>query len=162
MRAVFPLKEIRVWSRNTENARKFADELGCTVTESGEAAVKGADIVVTATTAKDPVISSAWIEPGTFIAAMGSNVGNRRELPTDMVKNAALIAVDDLAQARIEAGDLLLAYGGTDGWNNVHELQNLTENYDRSVITIFESLRHRRRRRRSRCVCLRKIPELTD
>ena len=71
---------------------------------------------------------------------MGSNVANRRELPTDLVKNAGLIVVDDTAQARIEAGDLLLAYGGTEGWRNVEELQNVTPGYDPTRITIFESL----------------------
>ena len=140
LRCVRPIKNIRVWSRNPDNAAKFAADLDCTAVATAEDAVRGADIVVTATTAKDPVLSSAWVDPGTFIAAMGSNIANRRELPTDLVRNASLIAVDDLPQARIEAGDILLAYGGTEGWTNVHELQNLTANYDRSGITIFESL----------------------
>lgn len=140
IRAVRPIREIRVWSRKPENAKRFADEMQCVAVESAEAAVRGAQIVVTATTAKDPVIEASWIKPGTFIAAMGSNVANRRELPADLVKNAGLIVVDDMAQARIEAGDLLLAYGGTEGWRNVEELQNVTPGYDPTRITIFESL----------------------
>jgi ornithine cyclodeaminase/alanine dehydrogenase-like protein (mu-crystallin family) len=56
------------------------------------------------------------------------------------VKAAGLIAVDDLEQARIEAGDLLLAYGGPQHWKNVVELQNVTPGYDPERITIFESL----------------------
>lgn len=140
MRAVRRLREVRVWSRNPENARKFAEELGCTVADSAEAAVRNADIVVTATTAKDPVISADWVQPGTFIAAMGSNIANRSELPADLVKKAALIAVDDMEQARIEAGDLLLAYGGTEGWTNVQPLANVTPGYHAESVTIFESL----------------------
>jgi ornithine cyclodeaminase/alanine dehydrogenase-like protein (mu-crystallin family) len=140
IRAVRPIKEVRVWSRNPDNARKFAADLNCTPTESAEAAVRGAHIVVTATTAKEPLIVADWIEPGTFIAAMGSNIATRRELPADLVKNAGLIAVDDMEQARIEAGDLLLAYSGTEHWKNVEELQNVTPGYDPSRITIFESL----------------------
>jgi ornithine cyclodeaminase/alanine dehydrogenase-like protein (mu-crystallin family) len=140
IRAVRPIREVRVWSRNPEKVRKFAQEMNCVAAESAEAAVRGAQIVVTATTAKDPVIEAKWIEPGTFIAAMGSNVANRRELPEDLVKSAGLIAVDDLEQARIEAGDLLLAYGGTSHWRNVEELQNAAPGYNPSRVTIFKSL----------------------
>jgi ornithine cyclodeaminase/alanine dehydrogenase-like protein (mu-crystallin family) len=67
---------------------------------------------------------------------MGSNAHNRREIPTDLVQQAALIAVDSLEQARIEAGDLLLA----DHWSNVRELKDVTAGYDPNQITIFESL----------------------
>lgn len=140
IRAARPIKEVRVWSRNPDNARKFAADLNCTATETAEAAVRGAHIVVTATTAKDPLIAADWIEPGTFIAAMGSNIANRRELPGNLIKSAGLIAVDDMEQARIEAGDLLLAYSGTEHWKNVEELQNVTPGYDPTRITIFESL----------------------
>jgi ornithine cyclodeaminase/alanine dehydrogenase-like protein (mu-crystallin family) len=140
IRAVRPIQEIRVWSRNPENSQRFATENNCVAVESAEAAVRGAHIVVTATTAKDPVIASAWITPGTFVAAMGSNIATRCELPADLVKNAGLIAIDDLEQARIEAGDLLLAYGGTEHWRNVCELQNVAPGWDPARVTIFESL----------------------
>jgi alanine dehydrogenase len=140
IRAVRPIKEVRVWSRNPDNARKFAADLDCIATESAEEAVRGAHIVVTATSAKDPVIASQWIAAGTFVAAMGSNIANRRELPSDLIHSSGLIAVDDMEQARIEAGDLLLAYGGTEHWKNVEELQNVTPGCDPTRITIFESL----------------------
>lgn len=140
IRMVRPIREVRVWSRKLENARKFAEELDCIAVETAEAAVRGADIVITATNAKDPVISADWVAPGTFVAAMGSNIANRRELPEDLVKAAGLIAVDDLEQARIEAGDLLLAYNGTGSWENVESLESVAPGYDPSRITIFESL----------------------
>jgi ornithine cyclodeaminase/alanine dehydrogenase-like protein (mu-crystallin family) len=140
IRAARPIREVRVWSRNPENVRKFAEELDCVPCGSAEEAVRGADIVVTATTAKDPVLATDWIAPGTFLVAMGSNMANRRELPGELVRQAGLIAVDDLEQARIEAGDLLLAYGGTEHWKNVEELQNVTPGYDPERVTIFESL----------------------
>ena len=140
IRAARPIREVRVWSRHKENTRKFAEELNCTAVESAEDAVRGAHIVVTATTAKEPVIVADWVSPGTFVAAMGSNVANRRELPEDLVKSAGLVVVDDMDQARVEAGDLLLAYNGTGSWNNVDTLDNITPGYDPSRITIFESL----------------------
>jgi hypothetical protein len=103
---------------------------------SAEAAVRGADIVVTATTSKDPVLEASWVKPGALVVAMGSNVANRRELPEDLVRLAGLIAVDNLEQARIEAGDLLLA----NHWANVVELKDVKSGFDPHRVTIFESL----------------------
>ena len=135
MRAVRPIKEIRVWSRKTENAQRFAQEFGCVAAESAEAAVRNAPIVITATSSKDPVIEAAWIRPGTMINAMGSNVANRREIPEDVMR-AARVVVDDMEQAKIEAGDIILA----DSWANVVELKDVDRGHDPARVTIFESL----------------------
>jgi len=136
IRAVRPIKTVRVWSRNEERRHKFAEECGLTAAESAQEAVRGADIVVTATNAKDPVIENDWISPGTMVNAMGSNIANRRELPGDLVKRANLVAVDSLEQAKIEAGDLILA----DSWNNVVELKDVEQHYDPQGVTIFKSI----------------------
>ena len=136
MRAVRRIKEVRVWSRNTGNTRQFASEMDATAVDSAEAAVRGADIIVTATNAKDPVIQKDWIAPGVHINAMGSNVATRRELPADLVRSAGLVAVDSLEQARIEAGDLILA----ESWENVVELKDIERVYDPGRITIFKSI----------------------
>ena len=136
MRAVRPIKEIRVWSRKKENAEAFAKEFDCVVADSAAAAVRDTPIVVTATSSKDPVIESAWIRPGTVINAMGSNVANRREIPADLMRSAGRVVVDDLEQAKIEAGDIILA----DSWANVVELKNVDRGHDPSKVTIFESL----------------------
>jgi ornithine cyclodeaminase/alanine dehydrogenase-like protein (mu-crystallin family) len=82
------------------------------------------------------VLESGWIEPGTMINAMGSNVANRRELPSELVQRADLIAVDSIEQAKIEAGDLLLA----DHWSNVVELKDVKKHYNPTQVTVFESL----------------------
>ena len=136
IRAVRPIKTVRVWSRNEEKRRKFADECEATPVETAEEAVRGAQIVVTATNSKDPVLESDWIAPGTLVNAMGSNVANRRELPESLVREAGLVAVDSLEQARIEAGDLILA----ESWANVVELQNVKQHYDPARVTIFKSI----------------------
>ncbi len=136
MRAVRPIKEIRVWSRKLENAERFAQELNCRAVESAEEAVRDAPIVITATSSKDAVIESAWIKPGTMINAMGSNVANRREIPADLMRSAGRVVVDDLEQAKIEAGDIIMA----DSWANVVELKDVDRGYDPSHVTIFESL----------------------
>jgi alanine dehydrogenase len=136
IRAVRPIKTVRVWSRSEEKRRAFAEESSVIAVDSAEEAVRGASIVVTATNSKDPVLESRWIEPGTMINAMGSNVANRRELPADLVQRADLIAADSIEQAKIEAGDLLLA----NHWSNVVELKDVQRHYDAKQITIFESL----------------------
>ena len=134
--AVRPIQNVRVWSRSEEKRRKFAEECSVTATDSAEEAVRGADIVVTATNSKDPVLESSWIGAGTLVNAMGSNVANRRELPSDLMERAGLVAVDSLEQARIEAGDLILA----ESWKNVVELQSVKAHYDPKGVTIFKSI----------------------
>lgn len=136
IRAVRPIKTVRVWSRSEEKRRRFAEECSAIAVDSAEAAVRGAQIVVTATNAKNPVVESDWIAPGTMINAMGSNAATRRELPEALVRRADLIAVDSLEQAKIEAGDIILA----DAWANVVELQNLKKSWNPTDITIFKSL----------------------
>jgi len=136
IRAVRPIKTVRVWSRSEEKRRRFAEESSVTAVDSAEKAVRGARIVVTATNSKEPVLESSWVEPGTMINAMGSNVANRRELPADLVQRADLIAADSIEQAKIEAGDLLLA----NHWSNGVELKDVQRHYDAKQITIFESL----------------------
>ena len=66
-----------------------------------------------------------------MINAMGANAANRRELPGELVRRAALVAVDSLEQAKIEAGDLILAKS----WGNVVELQNVQRHFDPREVT---------------------------
>ncbi len=136
IRGVRPIKTVRVWSRNEEKRSRFAEECSATAVDSAEEAVRGAQIVVTATNAKDPVLENDWIEPGALVNAMGSNNATRRELPADLVERASLVAVDSLEQAKLEAGDLILA----GRWANVAELQNVKRGWNPNTVTIFKSL----------------------
>lgn len=136
IRAVRPIREARVWSRRREPLERFCAENGCIAAESAEAAIRGAQIVVTITNAKDPVLETAWIQPGTFVAAAGSNQGKRRELPADLLEAAGVIAIDSIEQGKIEAGDIILA----DRWDKVVELKDVKRGHDPSRIAIFESL----------------------
>ena len=136
IRAVRTIRTVRVWSRRADKREKFAAEMNATATASAEEAVRGAQIVVTATYSKDPVIEDAWIQPGTHINAMGSNMANRRELPAELVRRAAVIAVDARDAAEVEAGDIILA----DSWSNVVELQSVQRGWKPDRITIFKSV----------------------
>jgi ornithine cyclodeaminase/alanine dehydrogenase-like protein (mu-crystallin family) len=136
VRAVRPLRTVRVWSRHQEKREKFAAEMNAIVAARAEEAVRGAHIVVTATWSKDPVLEDAWIGPGVHINAIGSNMPNRRELPEALVRRADVIAVDALDAARNEAGDLILA----DCWTNVVELQSVAAGWAPDRVSIFKSV----------------------
>ena len=146
--AVRKLNEVRVWSRQAANRERFARDcseafgLHVIATETAREAVEGMDIVSTATWAKDPVLEAEWISPGTHVNAMGSNNPARRELPADLLDRAEVIAADSVEQAKIESGDLLLAWGGPASvqWDRVVDLQNVTKRPEnRDAITIFKS-----------------------
>lgn len=147
--AVRPISEARVWSRSTEKRAKFAErataELGikATAPDTAEAAIRGADVIITATYAKDPVIEDEWISPKAHVNAAGSNQANRREIPTALVRRAALIVVDSIEQARVEAGDLLLACPEQE-WSSLPlvELKDvIPAGFARpGGVTVFESL----------------------
>lgn len=128
VRAVRDIAEVRVWSRDAGRRAAFAADVHARATETAEEAIRGADIVVTATFAKDPVLDAAWIAPGAHVNAIGSNNAQRREIPSELVERAALIAVDSTEQARIESGDLLLAWRDTPGrWQSDPRLIELSE-----------------------------------
>jgi ornithine cyclodeaminase/alanine dehydrogenase-like protein (mu-crystallin family) len=131
-------KEVRVWSRSEAKRREFAEATGAHAVDSAEQAVRGADIVVTATWSKDPVIEAAWIAPGTHINAMGSNQAQRRELPSDLIAMADLIAVDSIEAGKVESGDLLLA---PVDWNDprIVDLAKVERRPDGNPVTIFKS-----------------------
>jgi len=141
VRAVRDIKELRVWSRSPENRAAFAVEHNGKPAASAEEAVRGADIIVTATSAKDPVLDHEWVqagERGIHINAMGSNRDQRRELPSRLIARADLIAVDAIDVSKIEAGDLILA---PVDWNDrrIVELAKIEGRPAGAPITIFKS-----------------------
>jgi len=113
--AVRRLASIRAHGRDPERLKSFcraaeeATGVAATAAASAEAAVRGADIVVTATSSARPVLSGTWIEPGQHVNAVGSNRADRRELDEQAVRRADLLVVDSIEQARLEAGDLIVA-----------------------------------------------------
>ena len=140
IRSVRKIQRVRVWSRSAEMRRAFAGEMDAEAVETAAEAVEGADIVVTATSARDPVVEDRWIGPGAHINAVGSNQARRRELTSELVRRADLVVVDSLEQARMESGDLLL---GLDDWSGVRELAEVvTGRVGRTAtghVTLFKS-----------------------
>ena len=147
---VVEIDQLRVYSRNAEKRATFAEEQGeqlgieTVAAESAEAAVRGADIVVTATTSPAPVLEAKWVEPQAFIAAVGSNFRNRAELPADLVARAHTVVVDQLVAAQLESGDLIhAAEAGKFDWNQAVELGAVVagrwERPEHPGITLYES-----------------------
>jgi ornithine cyclodeaminase/alanine dehydrogenase-like protein (mu-crystallin family) len=130
--AVRRLERVRAFGRDPERREKFCREMseriGVAVepVNSGEEAVKGADIVITATSATNVVLEGAWLAPGMHINAMGANWPQKRELDAAAVGRAQKIVVDSIEQSKMEAGDLIQAFGeDLSRWNAVQELSQI-------------------------------------
>jgi ornithine cyclodeaminase/alanine dehydrogenase-like protein (mu-crystallin family) len=126
------LVRIRAFGRDAERREKFCREMseriGVAVEpmNSGEEAVRGADILITATSATKVVLEGAWLLPGVHINAMGTNWPQKRELDAAAVGRASKIVVDSIEQSRMEAGDLIQAFGDdASRWNAVQELSQI-------------------------------------
>jgi ornithine cyclodeaminase/alanine dehydrogenase-like protein (mu-crystallin family) len=105
---VRPFSEVRVWSQNPGNAERFALDHGATAFASAESAVRGADVIVTATAAHEPILYGSWLKPGAHVNAVGSSRPDWREL--DEVAMANTVVVDSREAAAKEAGDVIMAH----------------------------------------------------
>src|ERR1700686_3151944 len=130
--AVRKLESARVFGRDAAKREKFSKEmterLGFPVKSaaSSSEAVRGADILCTATTAANPVVSGADLSPGVHINAIGANHAHKRELDDEAVASADVIVVDSIEQSRQEAGDLILAFRGDETcWTGVKKLSDV-------------------------------------
>jgi alanine dehydrogenase len=116
MLAVRDLQRVRVWSRNQANARDFADREGVArsvpieVTPTAEEAIRGADLVCTTTSAREPVLRGEWLAPGTHVNAVGFSGPTGREVDTATVARAHLY-VDRRESAVSEKGDVVIPIG---------------------------------------------------
>ena len=106
LRLVRTFREIRVWS--PRNARAFAKQFGIRAAASAAEAVRGADVVVVATTSQTPVLLGEWLSAGTHVNAVGAPRPTWRELD-DAVLRAARIYVESREAATRESGDVIAA-----------------------------------------------------
>lgn len=130
--SVRKLESARVYGRDAAKRERFSKEmsekLGFSVesVSSSSEAVRGADILCTATTAANPVVSGADLAPGVHMNAIGANHAHKRELDEDAVECADVIVVDSIEQSRQEAGDLILAFQGDEVcWTGVKKLSDV-------------------------------------
>ncbi len=126
IRAAAPsIGRVVVSSRRAERAAAFAERHGAEVAET-PADAGACDIVVTATTSKDPVLRGDWLQEGALVCAIGANDPRRRELDSQVIVRATLVCCDSLATAKLESGDLIepVAAGQLD-WLEVCELHQI-------------------------------------
>jgi ornithine cyclodeaminase len=114
MSCVRAIKRARVASLAIDHARRFAEEIGSRYpftiepVEGVEAAVRGADLIVTATTAEQPILKREWISAGAHVNIVGSSIPTTREVDTATMAAASLF-VDRRESTLNEGGDYLFA-----------------------------------------------------
>ena len=149
--AVRKIKSIKAYGRNAERreafARKMTELLRVEVSpiEVAEEAARGQSIVITATSAREPVLKGEWIEPGTHLNVVGSNFLSKAEVDVETIRRASIVAVDSIEQSRVEAGDLMPAIErGVISWESVTELGRIVAGRDigrasEEDVTLFKS-----------------------
>ena len=125
IRAAVPTIERAVaWCRTPERLADFCERTDAEPAESSQD-VATCDIVVTITSAKDPVLRGEWLREG-VVCAVGANRPSGRELDNVVLERAAFVCCDSVEQAKLESGDLIEPVeAGVLDWLEVHELQEV-------------------------------------
>ena len=127
IRAAVPtIERVVAYCRSAERLAAFCERVGAEPAESHPEAVQEADVVVTATTSKDPVVRGEWLEPGALVCAIGANDPSRRELDNVVLERATFVCCDSREQSKLESGDLIdPVQAGVLDWLEVYELQDV-------------------------------------
>lgn len=146
------IKKIKVFCRDEERRRKFAKKMEklidaevIAVNSAGDA-VRDVDILVTCTTSRNPVFDFKDLTAGVHINAIGGNFLFKSEIDEKTVVKSSVVVVEDIDQARLEAGELLSAIDkGKLYWNQLTELKNVVSGNinilnNGKEITLFKSL----------------------
>jgi ornithine cyclodeaminase/alanine dehydrogenase-like protein (mu-crystallin family) len=146
------ITRVQVYSPNEEHRRRFAAEMSelcnteVVTVPRPEMAAEDKDIIITATSSREPVLNGHWIAEGTHINATGSNFLGKAEIDAVAVRRCDSIVVDSKEQARIEAGDFVQALEeGSIHWADVHDLGQVivgryTGRAHAQDVTLFKSL----------------------
>lgn len=123
------LSRVQVYSPNEQRRVAFAAEMSarCGVevvpVADPERAARDQDIIVTATTSREPVLKGEWLAPGMHLNVIGSNYLGKSEIDVEVVRRSKLVVIDSKEQGRLEAGDFVAALDqGVLSWADVHEL----------------------------------------
>jgi ornithine cyclodeaminase/alanine dehydrogenase-like protein (mu-crystallin family) len=146
------ISRVQVYSPNEEHRRRFAAEMSercdteVVTVPRPEMAAEDKDIIITATSSREPVLNGHWVAEGTHINAIGSNFLGKAEIDAVAVRRCDSIVVDSKEQARIEAGDFVQALEeGSIHWADVHDLGQVivgryTGRAHAQDVTLFKSL----------------------
>jgi len=151
MCAVRPIKTVMAFGRDKERREEFCKQmsksLGIAVYPAAnpEDAAKDMDIIITATTSKEPVLKNEWVAKGTHINAIGANFLQKQEVDVETVGRCACVVVDSVEQSKMESGDLArAAEAGVFFWEDARQLGlvvvgDFPGREDDSEITLFKS-----------------------
>jgi thiomorpholine-carboxylate dehydrogenase len=128
--------EVRVWSRNPEHARSFAERHNANAQPDARQGVLGADVVVTATSAIEPILKGAWLKRGAHVNAVGSPRPTWRELDDDAMH--CTVVVDSREAVLKESGDVILSKA--DIYAEVGEIFSGAKSARASETTVFKSV----------------------
>jgi len=146
------IERVDVYSRNDERRRAFADEMSeyCNVptvaVHSPDEAAAEKDIVLCATSSKEPLFDGHILEEGTHVCAIGSNYLTKAEIDVTTIRRADHVVCDSLEACQLEAGDFAPAIqDGSLDWSRVHELSDVVVGREtgRALpedITLFKSV----------------------
>src|SRR6476469_5612519 len=126
IRAALPqIEHVVAYCRTEERLRAFCEEHGAEPGESHQDPA-ACDVVVTATTSRDPVLRGEWLRAGALVCAVGANDGRRRELDNVVLERSAFVCCDSVDDAKLESADLIEPVGSRVlDWLEVHELQEV-------------------------------------
>jgi alanine dehydrogenase len=146
------IKKVHVFGRDAEKRKAFAAQIAKEIcvdvvpVEKAEDAVRGLDIVITATNAREPVLFGEWVTEGQHLNLVGSNFLGKAEADVEVFRKAVVVAVDSKEQAKLEAGDFVAALNaGVLNWTDIHEFAPLfvgkyPGRESSQDVTVFKSL----------------------
>lgn len=139
MKEIFQFSEIRICSRAKTNAEKLANltNTQAVIYDSVQDAVHNADVICTTTNAVDPILFAKWIKQGAHINAVGACTPQRRELDSELMQNAIVVA-DSRDSAMKEAGEIILSNATVQA--EIGEIASGKVTVDTNQTTVFESL----------------------
>jgi alanine dehydrogenase len=124
IRAAVPsIDRVVAYCRTPERLAAFCEKVGAEPGESHRDPAEQ-DVVVTATSSRDPVLRGEWLRPGALVCAIGANDLRKRELDNVVLERAAFVCCDSVEDAKLESADLVEpVQSGVLDWLEVHELQ---------------------------------------
>ncbi|MBV9737619.1 MAG: ornithine cyclodeaminase family protein [Candidatus Eremiobacteraeota bacterium] len=135
LQTIHQFDEVRVWSRMPDHAQHFASKHGATAMDA-EAAVRAADVIVTATNAHEPVLKGAWLKRGAHVNSVGANRPTWRELDDEVMRNT--VVVDSREATLQESGDVINSKATIAA--EIGELFAGTKSIPRTETTVFKSV----------------------
>jgi len=146
-----PLKKAMVWSPKEESRNRFATQLSaeCGIPVEPVADARAAadnDILITATSAREPFLKGEWLSPGQHLNVVGSNFLSKAEVDVEVIRRANLICIDSQDQGKLEAGDFVAALDQRIiEWYDIQEIARIVAHRapgrtEPEQITLFKSL----------------------